>query len=98
LKQCNNGGKVVFDADKKYTIGTRKGLERMVRLARLASGVFLGLNCGAEWYQKPQGLGLSALKQCNNGGKVVFDADKKYTIGKALDMTFLKHVDFGRFA
>ena len=38
---------------------------------------------------------LSALKQCNNGGKVVFDADKKYTIGKALDMTFLKHVDLG---
>ncbi|OQE25782.1 hypothetical protein PENFLA_c008G02271 [Penicillium flavigenum] len=36
---------------------------------------------------------LTALKQCNNGGKVVFDADKKYTIGKALDMTFLKHVD-----
>ncbi|KAI2688238.1 CAZyme family GH28 [Penicillium roqueforti] len=36
---------------------------------------------------------LTALKKCNNGGKVVFDADKTYTIGKALDMTFLKHVD-----
>ncbi|CAG8321155.1 unnamed protein product [Penicillium nalgiovense] len=36
---------------------------------------------------------LAALKQCNNGGKVVFDADKTYTIAKALDMTFLKHVD-----
>ncbi|KNG87456.1 putative extracellular exo-polygalacturonase [Aspergillus nomiae NRRL 13137] len=36
---------------------------------------------------------LSALKQCNNGGKVVFDEDKEYTIGTALDMTFLKHVD-----
>ncbi|KAJ5640728.1 hypothetical protein N7528_000353 [Penicillium herquei] len=36
---------------------------------------------------------LSALKECNNGGKVVFDADKFYTIGTALDMTFLKHVD-----
>lgn len=38
---------------------------------------------------------LTALKKCNNGGKVVFDADKTYTIGKALDMTFLKHVDLG---
>lgn len=38
---------------------------------------------------------LAALKQCNNGGKVVFDADKTYTIAKALDMTFLKHVDLG---
>ncbi|KAF7587892.1 hypothetical protein BBP40_006598 [Aspergillus hancockii] len=36
---------------------------------------------------------LSALKKCNNGGKVVFDEDKEYTIGTALDMTFLKHVD-----
>lgn len=38
---------------------------------------------------------LSALKKCNNGGKVVFDADKTYTVGKAMDMTFLKHVDLG---
>lgn len=38
---------------------------------------------------------LAALKKCNNGGKVVFDADKTYTIGTALDMTFLKHVDLG---
>ncbi|KAJ5895894.1 exopolygalacturonase X [Penicillium subrubescens] len=36
---------------------------------------------------------LSTLKKCNNGGKVVFDADKTYTVGKAMDMTFLKHVD-----
>ncbi|RJE26348.1 Exo-polygalacturonase [Aspergillus sclerotialis] len=36
---------------------------------------------------------MSALKKCNNGGKVVFDSDKHYTIGTALDMTFLKHVD-----
>ncbi|KAJ5298279.1 uncharacterized protein N7443_006399 [Penicillium atrosanguineum] len=36
---------------------------------------------------------LSALKKCNNGGKVVFDADKTYTVGTAMDMTFLKHVD-----
>ena len=38
---------------------------------------------------------MSALKKCNNGGKVVFDADKHYTIGTALDLTFLKHVDLG---
>jgi len=38
---------------------------------------------------------LSAIKSCNNGGKVVFDADKFYTIGTALDLTFLKHVDLG---
>jgi len=38
---------------------------------------------------------LAALKKCNNGGKVVFDAGKTYTIGTALDMTFLKHVDLG---
>jgi galacturan 1,4-alpha-galacturonidase len=38
---------------------------------------------------------LSAIKKCNNGGKVVFDADKVYTIGTALDLTFLKHVDLG---
>ncbi|KAI9933913.1 hypothetical protein MW887_004985 [Aspergillus wentii] len=39
---------------------------------------------------------LSALKECNNGGKVVFDEDKEYTIGTALDMTFLKHIDLGK--
>ena len=39
---------------------------------------------------------MSALFLCNNGGKVVFDADKTYTIGKALDMTFLRHVDLGK--
>ncbi|PYH46040.1 putative extracellular exo-polygalacturonase [Aspergillus saccharolyticus JOP 1030-1] len=36
---------------------------------------------------------LSAIKQCNDGGKVVFDAGKEYIIGTALDLTFLKHVD-----
>ncbi|KAL4917705.1 pectin lyase fold/virulence factor [Aspergillus aurantiobrunneus] len=36
---------------------------------------------------------LSALKQCNHGGKAVFAADKEYTIGTALDLTFLKHID-----
>ncbi|KAJ5946102.1 Exopolygalacturonase precursor [Penicillium verhagenii] len=36
---------------------------------------------------------LSAIEKCNNGGKVVFEADKEYTIGTALDLTFLKNVD-----
>jgi galacturan 1,4-alpha-galacturonidase len=36
---------------------------------------------------------MKALHKCNNGGKVVFDADKLYTVGTALDMTFLKHID-----
>ncbi|KAE8551562.1 hypothetical protein EYB25_005452 [Talaromyces marneffei] len=34
---------------------------------------------------------LAALKSCNNGGKVVFDKD--YTIGTALDIQWLKHID-----
>ena len=38
---------------------------------------------------------MHALKKCNYGGKVVFDEDKEYTIGSALDMTFLRHVDIG---
>lgn len=38
---------------------------------------------------------MAALKKCNNGGKVVFDADTTYTVGTAMDMTFLKHVDLG---
>ncbi|KAI8932261.1 Exopolygalacturonase [Plenodomus lindquistii] len=36
---------------------------------------------------------LSAVKSCNNGGHVVFSKDSSYTIGTALDLTFLKHVD-----
>ncbi|KAL4805890.1 Exopolygalacturonase X-1 [Aspergillus unguis] len=36
---------------------------------------------------------LSALKKCNYGGKVVFAEDEEYTIGTALDLRFLKHVD-----
>jgi galacturan 1,4-alpha-galacturonidase len=39
---------------------------------------------------------MQALHKCNNGGKVVFDADKVYTVGTALDMTFLKHIDLGK--
>lgn len=40
---------------------------------------------------------LSAIKSCNNGGHVVFPKDKNYTIGTALDLTFLKHIDLGGF-
>lgn len=38
---------------------------------------------------------LSAIKQCNNGGHVVFSKEKSYTIGTALDLTFLKQIDLG---
>ncbi|OKL62514.1 Exopolygalacturonase X-1 [Talaromyces atroroseus] len=34
---------------------------------------------------------LAALKKCNNGGRAVFD--KQYTIGTALNLQFLKHID-----
>lgn len=37
---------------------------------------------------------LAALRACNNGGKVVFDKD--YTIGTALDIQWLKHIDLGK--
>lgn len=36
---------------------------------------------------------LHAIRKCNNGGRVVFD--KNYTIGTALDLQFLKHIDLG---
>ncbi|KAI5281613.1 hypothetical protein KEM54_003127 [Ascosphaera aggregata] len=36
---------------------------------------------------------LNAMNECNNGGHVVFGNCKEYTIGKALDLTFLKHID-----
>jgi galacturan 1,4-alpha-galacturonidase len=36
---------------------------------------------------------LSALQQCNNGGKVVLSRGSRYTIGKALDLRFLNSVD-----
>ncbi|KAK5174237.1 uncharacterized protein LTR77_001317 [Saxophila tyrrhenica] len=36
---------------------------------------------------------LDALHECNNGGKVVFPAGKTYTIGKAMNLQFLEHVD-----
>jgi len=39
---------------------------------------------------------LDALHDCNNGGHVVFKEGLKYTIGTALDLTFLKHIDIGK--
>ncbi|KAJ4364121.1 Exopolygalacturonase [Neocucurbitaria cava] len=36
---------------------------------------------------------LKAIKDCNNGGHVIFPKDKNFTIGTALDLTFLKHID-----
>lgn len=39
---------------------------------------------------------LNAIKNCNNGGHVVFPKDQKFTIGTALDLTFLKHIDLGK--
>lgn len=36
---------------------------------------------------------LSALRQCNNGGHVVFPANQTYLIGTGLDLTFLQHID-----
>jgi hypothetical protein len=40
---------------------------------------------------------LSALHSCNNGGHVVFKKGVSYLIGKALDLTFLNHIDIGQF-
>lgn len=36
---------------------------------------------------------LKAIKDCNNGGHVVFPKGQNFTIGTALDLTFLKHID-----
>ncbi|KAL4904334.1 hypothetical protein BDW74DRAFT_168382 [Aspergillus multicolor] len=36
---------------------------------------------------------LQAIDQCNNGGHVAFDKNVTYTIGKAMDLTFLEHID-----
>lgn len=38
---------------------------------------------------------MDALHSCNNGGHVVFKEGIKYTIGTALDLTFLNHIDIG---
>ena len=39
---------------------------------------------------------LKAFHTCNSGGSVVLSANKTYTIGTALDLTFLQHVDWGK--
>lgn len=39
---------------------------------------------------------LKAIKECNNGGHVVFPKKDKFTIGTALDLTFLEHIDLGK--
>ncbi|KAF2732943.1 pectin lyase-like protein [Polyplosphaeria fusca] len=36
---------------------------------------------------------LTAIKDCNNGGHVVFSANTQYMISTALDLTFLKNID-----
>lgn len=39
---------------------------------------------------------LSAFHKCNDGGKILFPKNTTYTIGTAMDWTFLKHVDIGK--
>ncbi|KAJ4397350.1 Exopolygalacturonase X-1 [Gnomoniopsis smithogilvyi] len=36
---------------------------------------------------------LSAFHECNNGGKILFPQNTTYTVGTAMDWTFLRHVD-----
>lgn len=38
---------------------------------------------------------LSAFHQCNDGGHVLFSKNATYTVGTAMDWTFLKHIDLG---
>jgi len=38
---------------------------------------------------------LYALWDCNDGGHVLFPRGETYTIGTAMDLTFLKHIDIG---
>ncbi|KAH9204166.1 pectin lyase fold/virulence factor [Leptodontidium sp. 2 PMI_412] len=37
---------------------------------------------------------LKAFQQCNNGGHVILNTGVVYTVGKALDLRFLKHIDW----
>ena len=41
---------------------------------------------------------MDALQECNDGGKVVFPAEKTYVIGTAMNFQFLKHIDIGKLA
>ena len=36
---------------------------------------------------------VQAIQDCNNGGHVIFEADKSYTIGTALNLTYLNSID-----
>jgi hypothetical protein len=38
---------------------------------------------------------MSAFHECNNGGHVIFSRGLNYTIGTAMDWTFLQHIDIG---
>lgn len=38
---------------------------------------------------------VTAIDSCNNGGHVIFSSDTTYTIGKALDLTYLQSIDIG---
>jgi galacturan 1,4-alpha-galacturonidase len=38
---------------------------------------------------------LEAVHECNNGGRVVFEKNNEYTIGTALDLTFLNNIEIG---
>jgi hypothetical protein len=40
---------------------------------------------------------LDAFNSCNNGGQAILDKDTTYTIGTALDLRFLQHVDWGMY-
>ena len=38
---------------------------------------------------------LRAIHDCNNGGRVWFKPGELYTIGTALDLSFMNHIDLG---
>jgi galacturan 1,4-alpha-galacturonidase len=40
---------------------------------------------------------MDAMQRCNNGGHVIFRPGITYTIGQALDLTFLKNIDIGMY-
>ena len=41
---------------------------------------------------------LDAIKQCNNGGRVIFARGTKYMVGRAMDLSTLSHIDLGMHA
>lgn len=40
---------------------------------------------------------LDAIHKCNNGGRVWFKSEEQYTIGKALDLSFMNNIDLGEW-